>query len=131
MNADQPRASSKILLRKTQSVVNVGGEWGRPNVGTPVPSTRAMNRDDPRGSSLQAPASIVGLEAADLAVKADLDLGAVEIEVVDAKGAGFAFLLGRPSALDLIMHLIGALSKLEVTPEDGAAETFPDRPVCS
>jgi len=64
-------------------------------------------------------------------VKADLDLGAVEVEVVDAKGAGFAFLLGRPSALDLIMHLIAALSTLEVTPEHGAAEGLPDPPARS
>jgi hypothetical protein len=71
---------------------------------------------------LQAPANVVGLEAADVAVKADLDLDAVVVEVVDANGAGFAFLLGPQSALHLIMHLIGALSMLEGTLERGATE---------
>jgi hypothetical protein len=44
-----------------------------------------------------------------------LSLAAIEIEVVDTSGAGFTFLLGPPSAVDLIVQLIGALSAMEAS----------------
>jgi hypothetical protein len=56
---------------------------------------------------------VVGREAVGVAVKADLSLTAVEVEVVDSDSAGFAFLLGPPSAVDPVVQVIGALSTIE------------------
>jgi hypothetical protein len=49
-------------------------------------------KGDTRSQTLEG---VVGLEAAGVAVRADLSLAAIEIEVVDTSGAGFTFLLGR------------------------------------
>jgi hypothetical protein len=65
------------------------------------------------GTRSQTLEGVVGLEAVGVAVRADLSLTAIEVEVVDTSGAGFAFLLGPPSAVDLIGQLIGALSAME------------------
>jgi hypothetical protein len=67
------------------------------------------------GTRSQTLEGVVGLEAAGVAVRADLSLAAIEIEVVDTSGAGFTFLLGPPSAVDLIVQLIGALSAMEAS----------------
>jgi hypothetical protein len=64
-------------------------------------------------SGSQTPEGIVELEAVAVAVKADFSLTAIEVEVVNTNGAGFAFLLGPPSAVDLVVQVIGALSAIE------------------
>jgi hypothetical protein len=48
----------------------------------------------------------------------------MQVEVVDGRGAGMAFLPGPPSALDLILHLISALSTLETEAAPASVATF-------
>jgi hypothetical protein len=82
----------------------------------PVRRTRATDTEALKGGASggsQIPQSIVELEAVGVAVKADLSLTAIEVEVVDTNGAGFVFLLGPPSAVDLVVQVIGALSAIE------------------
>jgi hypothetical protein len=96
-------------------------------------STAAVSaRADPRvmdtealkvgASGTQPLEGVVGLEAVRVALKADLSLTAVEVEVVDSNGAGFAFLLGPPSAVDLVLQVIGAISRRPSVSVNGAAE---------
>ena len=80
-----------------------------------MPRTRVLDTEALKGgvTGSQTLEGVVGLEAVGVAVRADLSLTAIEVEVVDTSGAGFAFLLGPPSAVDLIVQLIGALSAME------------------
>jgi hypothetical protein len=80
-----------------------------------MPRTRVIDTEALKGgvTGSRTLEDVVGLEAAGVAVRADLSLTAIEVEVVDTSGAGFAFLLGPPSAVDLIVQLIGALSAME------------------
>ena len=56
--------------------------------------------------------TITDIEAANVGVRAEFDLNAVELEVTDQDGAGFRALLGWEQGMDLALRLAVAVMRL-------------------
>jgi hypothetical protein len=56
--------------------------------------------------------TIVDYELGDIAIRPDLDLGAVHLVIVDPSGRGVAFLIGPKEASDLALRVAGAVDCL-------------------
>jgi len=56
--------------------------------------------------------TITDLEAAHVGVRAEFDLNAVELEVVNQNGEGFRALLGWEQGIDLALRVAIALTRL-------------------
>jgi hypothetical protein len=69
--------------------------------------------NESKGDTSKSQTGTARLHAVGAAVKPVRELSAADIEFVDANGADCAVRLGRPSMVELIVHLIDALSEVD------------------
>ena len=71
-----------------------------------------MATDDSSGRNPPGNPTITDNEAANVGVRAEFDLNAVELEVTNQDGAGFRALLGGEQGMDLAPRLAVAVMRL-------------------
>jgi hypothetical protein len=71
-----------------------------------------MATDESSGRIPSDNAAIAEIEAADIGVRPEFDLNAVEFEVTDQNGEGFRTLLGWEQGMDLALRVAVAVTRL-------------------
>jgi hypothetical protein len=71
-----------------------------------------MATNDSSGRNPAGNPTITEIEAADVGVRPEFDLNAVELEVTDQDGKGFRTLLGWEQGLDLALRVAVAVTRL-------------------
>jgi hypothetical protein len=71
-----------------------------------------MATDESSGRIPSDNAAIAEIEAADIGVRPEFDLNAVELEVTDQNGEGFRTLMGWEQGMDLALRVAVAVTRL-------------------
>jgi hypothetical protein len=71
-----------------------------------------MATDESSGGIPSDNAAIAEIEAADIGVRPEFDLNAVELEVTDQNGEGFRTLMGWEQGMDLALRVAVAVTRL-------------------